>query len=194
MTHEAQTEAPGPLGPGGVRRLNWGCGEWAEDGWINSDVKDSPGIDVVADIREGLPIDSDSIDYAVSIHAMPEIPYTELVPTLEELRRVLKPGGVLRLALPDLDKGIAAYQRRDPEYFKVPDEAAKSVGAKFVTQMVWFGYSRSLFTHEFVEELLEKAGFTRVDHCAYRRTASRYPEIVELDNREQESLFMEAVK
>jgi len=194
MTHEAQTEAPGPLGPGGVRRLNWGCGEWAEAGWINSDVKDSPGIDVVADIREGLPIDSDSIDYAVSIHAMPEIPYTELVPTLEELRRVLKPGGVLRLALPDLDKGIAAYHRRDREYFKVPDEAAKSVGAKFVTQMVWFGYSRSLFTHEFVEELLEKAGFTRVDHCAYRQTASRYPEIVELDNREQESLFVEAVK
>jgi predicted SAM-dependent methyltransferase len=194
MTHEAQTEAPGPLGPGGVRRLNWGCGAWAEAGWINSDVKEGPGIDIVADIRDGLPIDSDSIDYAVSIHAMPEIPFTELVPTLVELRRVLKPGGVLRLALPDLDKGIAAYHRRDPEYFKVPDEDAKSVGAKFVTQMVWFGYSRSLFTHEFVEELLEKAGFTRIDHCGYRQTASRFPEIVELDNREQESLFVEAVK
>jgi predicted SAM-dependent methyltransferase len=194
MTHEAKTEAPGPLGPGGVRRLNWGCGEWAEASWINSDVKDSPGIDVVADIREGLPIDSDSIDYAVSIHAMPEIPYTELVPTLVELRRVLKPGGVLRLALPDLDKGIAAYHRKDLEYFKIPDDEAKSIGAKFVTQMVWYGYSRSLFTPEFVEELLEKAGFTRIDHCAYKRTASRYAEIVELDNREQESLFVEAVK
>ena len=76
----------------------------------------------------------------------------------------------------------------------MPDEDAKSVGAKFVTQMIWYGYSRSLFTHEFIEELLEKAGFSRVDHCAYKQTASPYPEIVDLDNREQESLFVEAVK
>jgi predicted SAM-dependent methyltransferase len=106
----------------------------------------------------------------------------------------LKPGGVLRIALPDLDKGIEAYHRRDSTYFKVPDEDAESVGAKFVTQMVWYGYSRSLFTHEFIEEQLLKAGFTSVQHCTFKQTASKHPEIVRLDNREQESLFVEAVK
>jgi predicted SAM-dependent methyltransferase len=110
------------------------------------------------------------------------------------VRRVLKPGGVLRLVLPDLDKGIAAYQRRDAEYFKIPDEDARSLGAKFVTQMVWYGYSRSLFTYEFIEEQLQKAGFSRVANCGFKRTMSPYPEIVELDNRERESLFVEAVK
>jgi hypothetical protein len=30
--------------------------------------------------------------------------------------------------------------------------------------------------------------------CAYRLTASAHAEIVELDNRERESLFVEAVK
>jgi predicted SAM-dependent methyltransferase len=194
MSHEqTQTERPGGA-PEGVRRLNWGCGDWAIPGWINADLKKKPGIDIVGDIRDGLPLDADSIDYAVAIHSLPEIPFTELVPTLEELRRVLKPGGVLRMALPDLDKGIEAYHRRDSSYFKVPDEDAESVGAKFVTQMIWYGYSRSLFTHEFIEEQLLRAGFAAVHHCSFKQTAGRHPEIVQLDNREQESLFVEAVK
>jgi predicted SAM-dependent methyltransferase len=193
VTHE-QTQTQQQPQPRVMRRLNWGCGEWALDGWINSDIKENVGVDIVADIRDGLPLESATIDYAVSIHSLPEIPFTELVPALQELRRVLKPGGVLRLALPDLDKGIDAYLRRDASYFKVPDSDAQSVGAKFVTQMIWYGYSRSLFTHEFTQELLERAGFTRVDHVSFRHTASPFPEIVDLDNREQESLFVEAVK
>ena len=36
------------------------------------------------------------------------------------------------------------------------------------------------------------AGFDRIDRCAYRRTASPHADIVELDNRERESLFVEA--
>jgi hypothetical protein len=46
----------------------------------------------------------------------------------------------------------------------------------------------------FVGELLLKAGFHDVRQLAYRETASAYPEIVELDNRERESLFVEASK
>ena len=191
---QEQTQTQQEQEPRGRRRLNWGCGDWAHPGWINSDIKEDVGVDIVADIRDGLPLESDSFDYAVSIHSLPELPFSEIVPALVELRRVLKPGGVLRLALPDLDRGIEAYHRKDSSYFKVPDQDAKSVGAKFVTQMVWYGYSRSLFTHEFIEEQLQKAGFTRVDHCSFRRTACPYPEIVDLDNRERESLFVEAVK
>jgi predicted SAM-dependent methyltransferase len=194
MTHEETETRSFSPGPGGVLRLNWGCGEWTVPGWINSDIKQNRGVDLVADIREGLPLESDSIDYIASIHSLPEIPFTDIVPTLAELRRVLKPGGVLRLALPDLDKGIEAYRRRDTAYFHVPDEDAKSLGAKFVTQMIWYGYSRSLFTHEFIQEQLERAGFARVDHCTFKQTASSHPEIVALDNRERESLFVEGVK
>ena len=60
----------------GVRRLNWGCGEHPEPGWLNSDVKDVPGIDIVADVRTGLPLETGSIDYITSIHALPELPYS----------------------------------------------------------------------------------------------------------------------
>jgi len=174
-----------------VRRLNWGCGAHVAPGWINSDIKEDTGVDLVADIRQGLPLASDSVDYAVSIHALPEFSYPELVPVLEELRRVLAPGGTLRLALPDLRRGIDAYLSGDEAYFKVAPEEVRSLGGRFAVQMTWFGYSHSLFTADFALELLEKAGFVDVRECAFGVTASGIPEIVELDNREEESLFVE---
>jgi predicted SAM-dependent methyltransferase len=177
-----------------IRRLNWGCGGDNRPGWINSDRAEFSGIDVVADILEGLPIESNSIDYAVSIHALPEIAYPDLVPTLQELRRVLKAGGVLRLELPDLDKAIRAYVAGDKDYFLIPDEDSETIGGKLVTQMVWYGWSRTLFTHDFAEEMLGKAGFSRTNRCSYMKTASPFPEIVEMDSREQESLYIEAIK
>lgn len=177
-----------------IKRLNWGCGASGEPGWINSDRKEGPGIDISCEILDGLPLEDDSIDYIVSIYALPEVPYPDLVPVLQELRRVLKPGGVLRLSLPDLDKGIQAYLNNDHEYFLIPDEEAKSSGAKFIVQMIWYGWTRTLFTRDFIEELLYKAGFHRVCHAAYQQTVSPYIGIVLLDNREQESLFVEAIK
>jgi hypothetical protein len=33
-----------------IRRLNWGCGDVRPPGWINSDIKSGPGIDISADI------------------------------------------------------------------------------------------------------------------------------------------------
>lgn len=179
---------------GKPRRLNWGCGGYPREGWINSDVTAYPGVDIICDIRDGLPLESDQLDYAVSIHALPEIPYPDLLPALKELRRVLKPEGTLRLGLPDLDKAISAYLSKDSNYFLIPDDDVRSLGGKLVVQMTWYGHSRSVFTPDFVEELLHKARFARVTRCAYRQTASPFAEIVELDNRERESLFVEAVK
>jgi SAM-dependent methyltransferase len=187
----ARIEEENSLSP---RRLNWGCGGDPRPGWINSDAKELPGVEICCDIRDRLPLDDDSIDYAVSIHALPEVPYEDLTPVLGELRRVLKKGGTLRLALPDMERSFAAFQRRDRDYFLIPDEEWTSLGGKLIVQLIWYGYSRTLFVRDFVEELLVKAGFTEIRHLAYRETATQWPEIVELDNREQESLFVEAVK
>jgi len=176
-----------------IQRLNWGCGDHTLPGWINCDRRSLPRVDLACDIHDGLPLESQSIDYITSIHALPEVPYNRLIPTLTELRRVLRPGGVLRLALPDLMKGVEAALRGERDYFKIPDADATDIRAKLVVQLIWYGYSRTLFTHEFIEEQLRKAGFARVDRCAFRQTCSRFSQIVELDNREAESLFVEAV-
>src|SRR5207302_344293 len=87
-----------------IRRLHWGCGDVRPPGWINSDAQEGPGIDFSADILEGLPIADDSIDYISSQHALQELFIQDVINALFELHRVLKPGGVLRLCLPDLDK------------------------------------------------------------------------------------------
>lgn len=177
-----------------MQRLNWGCGVHPEPGWTNSDVKDGDGIDLSVDIRNGLPVDDNTFDYVVSIHALPMISYPDLLPVLAELRRVLKPAGVLRLGLPDLDKGIEAYRRANESHFYVPDEDVVSLGGKFIVHMLWYGYSVTLFTADFAEELLAKAGFRDVRRCAFQETGTDLAGIVDLDNREHESLFVEATK
>lgn len=177
-----------------VARLNWGCGEHPEPAWINSDSKEGPGIDISCDIRDGMPLDDNSLDYIVSIHALPMISYPDLVPVLQELRRLLKPGGVLRLCLPDVKRGIRAFLAGDSDYFLVPDDDVRSLGGKFVVHMLWYGYSVTMFTDDFIQELLGKAQFSQVNPCSFHQTHSPWPEIVDLDNRENESLFVEAVK
>lgn len=174
-------------------RLNWGCGPQPPPGWINADREFHPGVNLHCDIRDGLPLPAGQLDYAVSIHALQDLPWPDIVPALREIRRVLRPGGVLRLGLPDLDLAIDAYHRGDAAYFCVPDEDACTVGGKFVTQMVWYGSTRTLMTFDFVQEMLKRAGFGNVQHCAFRRTRSAHADIVSLDNRERESFFVEAV-
>ena len=66
--------------------------------------------------------------YAVSIHGLQDLPYPDVVPVLRELRRVVRPGGVLRLGLPDLDRSIEAYRRGDG--YEIPGEFVIARGKK----------------------------------------------------------------
>src|SRR5689334_8483185 len=95
----------------GEVRLNWGCGPRPAPGWINSDLVPAPGVDMPCDIRDGLPLPDCACHYIVAIHALQDLPFLDLDRAVGELFRVLSPGGVLRLGLPDLDRAIAAYQR-----------------------------------------------------------------------------------
>jgi len=128
------------------------------------------------------------------MHALPELLPCDLEDALWELRRVIRPGGVLRLGLPDMDRAIQAYLHNDRSYFLIPDHVCESIGGKMIMQLMWYGRSRSMFTRDFTLELLQRSGFRQAQVCAYRQTASPFPEIIELDNRPQESLFLEGTK
>ena len=176
----------------GIVRLNWGCGLKPAQGWINSDIRPIEGVDLQGDIRDGLPLMDRSIDYAVSIHVLQDLAWPDIPIALKELQRVLKPRGVLRLALPDLERAIDAYRRGDADYFYIPNCDAASLGGKLISQIIWYGSVRTPFTFDYAEELLTGAGFHRVARCSFGQTHSRYADIVSLDNRERESFFVEA--
>ena len=173
-------------------RLNLGCGPHPPPGWINADIRPYPGVDLCGDVQHGLALPDGAVDIAVAIHLLQDLPWGAIPPLLAELRRVLRPGGLLRIGVPDLERAIAAYHRGDAAYFHVPDEDARSLGAKLVTQITWYGSVRTPFTFDYAREQLERTGFRHVVRCAYRETAHPRPEIVELDTRERESLFVEA--
>src|SRR3954465_678784 len=182
---------PGTGASGGV---NLGCGPVAPAGWINCDAKNLPGVDLRCDLRSGLALGADHADYIAAIHVLQDLAYADIVPALREIRRVLKPGGVLRLAVPDIDRAINAYVRRDAAYFYVPDEHARSVGAKLITQIIWYGSVRTPCNFEFVGESLAAAGYHDIERCSFGVTFSRFPQLASLDNRERETLFVEARK
>jgi predicted SAM-dependent methyltransferase len=175
------------------RRLHWGCGPNTPYGWVNSDILAFPGVDVVADIREGLPFEDGAFDLIVTIHTLPELAFREMDRALAELFRVLAPGGTLRLSLPDLDKAIQAYRANDIDYFfLIPDDQARTLSGKMIAQLLWYGQSRMMFTWESIQELLIRNGFTDIQRCGFRQTRSALQGITDLDDRELESLFVEA--
>jgi hypothetical protein len=101
---------------------------------------------------------------------------------------------VLRVGLPDLERAIEAWMRGDAAYFYIPDDETRTLGGKLIVQAIWYGSTRTPFTWDFFSELATKAGFREITRCTFGHTESVWPEIVELDNRERETLFIEAAK
>src|SRR4051812_10913977 len=122
------------MGP--IRRLHFGCGTVAAAGWINVDVRPLPGVHVRCDLICGLPLGDDSIDYISSQHALQDVRILDHVRALAELRRVLRPGAVLRLGLPVLDRAIEGFIRRRQDYFYARDW--DTVSGNFVTHILWY--------------------------------------------------------
>ncbi len=90
--------------------VNVGAGDKGKPGWVNIDVVKAPGINCLYDCRKKLPFPDDSVKGIFSEHFFEHLDYTEEVPCfLSECHRVLRPGGVLRLIVPDLQKYLRAY-------------------------------------------------------------------------------------
>ena len=142
-------------------RLNWGCGDYPEPGWINSDIKAGPGRrHRPATSATGCRSRPAASSTSSSIHALPEIPYPDLVPALRGAApRAQARRASCASACPTSTRASAPTWTSDRDYFLIPDEDARSIGGKFITQMLWYGWSRTLFTHDFVAEMLKKAGF-----------------------------------
>jgi len=92
-------------------QLHIGCGDRTLPGFIHVDVRDLPHVDVVA-AADYLPMfGGDTVDLVYSSHVLEHVRRGEEARVLKEWHRVLKPGGVLRLAVPDFDSIVSWYKK-----------------------------------------------------------------------------------
>jgi len=93
-----------------VRKLQLGSGLKLFPGWLNTDcslVFKSP---CFLDVTRPFPIDDVQFDYVFTEHLIEHLTFKEGQNLLRESFRVLKPGGKIRVACPDMEKLTALYQ------------------------------------------------------------------------------------
>ena len=168
-----------------MRRANLGCGIIRPDSWDNYDIDEW-------DVRDPFPMHLGVYDYAVANHLLGALDYDELPVALVNIRDVLKPGGVLRVIVSDITGGFHAYNRNDMDWFPY-DHRMDDIDVRFCTWLTWFGTHRSVFTVNYLESLLDEAGYSDTFIVSYKVSHSALAGICDLDDRETESMFVEAI-
>ena len=98
-----------------MKRLDLGCGPNKKEGYTGIDVYPYPCVDVVRDVdRHGLPFDDDSVDGVRACHFLEHC--NDLMFVMNEICRVLKPGGRLEVVVPVVEAGTGAF--RDPTHVR----------------------------------------------------------------------------
>ena len=182
----------------GAVKLNVGCGTDYKKGWINIDNNSDNNIkklDLNWDMRKPLPFPDNSVDFVFNEHFFEHLTPDEGRASMQDLMRVLKPGGVMRIAMPDLESVV-------DHYLHVPldqDQVVKDFKLDFIkTRAEWMNISFRWWGHQWLydwEELtrrLDEAGYTKVKRQKLRE--SKHPELRGLEIRDGSILIAEVIK
>jgi SAM-dependent methyltransferase len=147
------------------------------------------------DITKGLPFEDGSVDAVYSSHALEHVYLDDAEGVLRECFRVLRGGGILRLALPDAEAHARSLiDEGDGRKYLEDLGMAPLARPHFVTRVVSrFGssYHRWQPTRRFVTQLLVSAGFEDVTDREFKQ--GNLPDLDAVEFRE-ESFFLEAVR
>lgn len=92
-----------------MKLLNLGCGNRFHPDWTNIDFV-STGEGVIAhNLLQGIPFEAGSFDAVYHSHVLEHFTRTDARIFIKECNRVLKAGGVLRVAIPDLERIVRCY-------------------------------------------------------------------------------------
>lgn len=94
-------------------KLHLGCGWNYLDGWINCDLVGGK-IDIAWNLLKPLPFPNASVDAIFTEHVFEHMSYSQALLALSHCREALKPGGVLRVGVPDAGMYAQMYAD-DPE-------------------------------------------------------------------------------
>ena len=174
-------------------KLNIGCGEVHFPGWVNIDM-DSPKADLLHDMRNPLPYEAGTVDFIYSEHFIEHVTAQEGVNVLTDFFRVLKPGGVVRIATPDLNYLLFKYF-----FFWKKQAWIKKYGYEWLktkAEMVNLCFRewghQYLYNEEELERRIMEAGFKKIRKQRWNR--SSYPELRNMETRKDSKLIVEAEK
>ena len=174
-------------------QLHLGSGTVRLDGWVNIDLE-TPESDVHLDITRGLPFADGAARLIYHEHVMEHITLEQGVFCLKDWFRLLEPGGVLRIATPDLEYVAERYAGdwKDQAWLRLPEYAFIRTRAEmFNVSMRWWGH-QYLYDGEELERRLRDAGFTTIRRCGYG--VSTVAALAGLETRPDSKLIVEAVR
>jgi predicted SAM-dependent methyltransferase len=92
-----------------MKLLNLGCGQRYHAAWTNVDMVARPPAVIGADLRRPLPFGADEFSAVYHSHVLEHFHPQDGARLLAECHRVIKPGGCLRVAVPDLERIARDY-------------------------------------------------------------------------------------
>jgi len=171
-----------------VRKLEIGARVASLDGWLGTDIDPVSEDSVFLDATKPFPFDSCTFDYIYCEHMIEHISWENGQRMLRECHRVLKFGGVIRIATPDLEVVLGLYSRtlsaEQGNYIEwmvrkeLPEvtthKAAFVINNAFRNWGHQFIYDRNLMTLA-----LERCGFIDIRRCVYGRSTEAHLSQVE---------------
>jgi len=169
-------------------------GSWKRpgmEGWIVSDI-DGSG-DLQLDLLQPIPFPDASIDKIYSSHILEHFSYPiPMLNLLRECYRILKPGGIFSVAVPDARIFIDAYY--DDEEFDTKKFCSYDVGLGYRNKIDYMnfiaymgGEHKHLFDKENLIDVMEEAGFVEA-------VLRQFDPSIDLEQRRHESIYAVGIK
>ena len=175
-------------------KLHVGCGEKIFPGWTNLDIDNLPHVDIIDDARTLSKIPDESCEIIYACHIFEHLGRHEVENVLKICNKKLIKNGILRLAVPDLEKTISWYQKTS----NLEDVLGLLIGG----QKTNFDFHKMIFDKKYLSSLLEKTQFHEiqewdwhyVDHGKIDDYSQAYLPHMDKENGMLMSLNIEAKK
>lgn len=145
-----------------VRYLHLGCGQNILPApFENLDIRELEGVDHLGTVYP-LDFEDDTFDLVYCSHVLEHFSRNETQDIINEWVRVLKPGGTLRLAVPNLENLIKIYEGSG--------DIDSVIGPFMGGQTYKENFHYMLFDQKSLTEMMNKAGLVAVHTWDHRRT------------------------
>jgi predicted SAM-dependent methyltransferase len=166
-----------------------GGGRRGSRGWLTVDT--AQGCDLYWDLREGIPFDTDTVDAIYSSHMLEHLTYRDGQELLAECWRVMRPGGLISIAVPNARlyiEGYMGYREIPVDYFGWEPALNRTTAIDAVNYVAYMGGEHKyLFDEENLVHRLARAGFENV-------RARAFDSDLDMPEREYESIYAEGWK